>query len=275
MVRSISILVLGAIIGAGTLFFAQLDGTEEMPPTAQGLPPLPREIVDLSPTIGEDFAAQYLGNKMLRLFGLRERTPFDHLVTEEPFYVAMSYVTLWTHGGPHHDPPSHVIAGAAPSDSTPLDQFYGPAHVIDFRHKARDEGLTAADFQAANVQAGEIVIAVVGYEPPIDPEEYPRYPFLSGEAAEYLATLPVKAFATDMCCLMGPADLEKRLGAGLQGSENVLPEHYAFMSRGIPAIEALFNADRLIGEENVVFIGFPLKLENGTGGLMRAAAFLY
>ena len=98
---------------------------------------------------------------------------------------------------------------------------------------------------------------------------------LSGAAAEYLASLPVKAFATDMCCLMSYENLDQRLKAGLTGSENVFPEHYAFMSRGIPAIEALVNVEDIIGEEHVVFVGFPLKLEGGTGGLMRAAALVY
>ena len=131
------------------------------------------------------------------------------------------------------------------------------------------------DFSDRGIKPDEIVIAVVGYQPPDSPNEYPSYPSLSGEAAEYLATLPVRAFATDMCCLMGYEDLVRRLEAGLEGSENVFPEHYAFMSRGIPVIEGLANADQLIGEEYVVFVGFPLKLEGGTGGLMRAAALIY
>ena len=99
--------------------------------------------------------------------------------------------------------------------------------------------------------------------------------FSESEAAEYLATLPVRAFATDMCCLMSYEDLDQRLKAGLRGSENVFPEHYAFMSRGIPAIEALVNVEDIIGEEHVIFVGFPLKLEGGTGALMRAAALVY
>ncbi len=236
---------------------------------------MPREIVDLSPTIGEDFAVRSVGRRTVEFFGLRERTEFEHIITEAPYYAAMSYVTLFTHGGPHHDPPSHVIKGAASSDEIPLDRFFGPARILDFRDRKPDSPLLRADFADGGIEPGEIVIAVVGYRPPEDPDEFPSFPYLSGEAAEYLATLPVKAFATDMCCLMSLKDLERRLAAGLEGSENVLPEHYAFMSRGIPAIEGLVNAERLVGESNVVFVGFPLKLKGGTGGLMRAAALVY
>jgi len=147
--------------------------------------------------------------------------------------------------------------------------------VLDFRHKERDSALRRADFTGKAIEPGEIIIAVVGYRPPEDLEQYPSFPFLSGEAAEYLAALPVKAFATDMCCLVSPRNLEQRLQSGLKGSEKLLPEHYAFMSRGIPAIEGLVNVERIVGEENVVFVGFPLKLKGGTGGLMRAVALLY
>ncbi len=40
----------------------------------------PRAIVDLSPSVGEDFAVGYLGRKMVELFELRERTTFEHVV---------------------------------------------------------------------------------------------------------------------------------------------------------------------------------------------------
>ena len=242
---------------------------------ARSTPEMPRRIVDLSPTLTEDFGIRYVGKKVAKTFGLRERTEFEHVVAREPAYVAMSYVTLQTHTGPHHDPPGHVIEGAATSEEIPLDRFFGRARILDFRDRARDSLLLAEDFEDKGIEPDEIVIAVVGYQPPDDLDEYPAYPSLSGEAAEYLATLPVRAFATDMCCLMSFDDLEQRVEAGLEGSENVLPEHYAFMSRGIPAIEALVNAEELIGEEHVVFVGFPLKLEGGTGGLMRAVALLY
>lgn len=62
---------------------------------------------------------------------------------------------------------------------------------------------------------------------------------------------------------------------GKSGSENIVPEHYAFLSRDIPAIEGLVSLERLDGKEEVVFVGFPLKFEDGDGGPMRAAALVY
>jgi kynurenine formamidase len=35
------------------------------------------------------------------------------------------------------------------------------------------------------------------------------------------------------------------------------------------------NLESLVGEEEIVFVGFPLKFEDGDGGPMRAAALVY
>ena len=33
--------------------------------------------------------------------------------------------------------------------------------------------------------------------------------------------------------------------------------------------------EQIVGEKEVVFVGFPLKVEGGSGGLMRAVAIVY
>lgn len=243
---------------------------------AEQYPQVPKAIVDLSPTIGEDFPLRYYGAAMLKAFQVRDSTKIEHIITEEPFYVAMSYITLWDHGGSHHDPPNHVIKGATSTDQIPLEKFYGKAKVLDFRTKRKDEPLLRADFENKGIEPGDVVIAFVGYTPPTKPDELPSYAYLSGEAAEYLATIPVKAFATDMPGLMGvKAFFQLFQQEGLRGSENFLPEHYAFLSRGIPAIEGLVNLERIVGEEKIIFAGFPLKIQDGNGAPLRAAALLY
>ena len=98
---------------------------------------------------------------------------------------------------------------------------------------------------------------------------------MSGEAAEYLAEIPVKAFASDMPSLGNIAGYFALIEEGKTGSENIVPEHYAFASRDVPSIEGLVNLESLVGEEEIVFVGFPLKFEDGDGGPMRAAALVY
>ena len=88
---------------------------------------------------------------------------------------------------------------------------------------------------------------------------------MSGEAAEYLAGIPIKAFASNIPSLGSVKRYFQLIEEGLTGSENIFPEHYAFLSRDIPNIEGLANLESLIGEEEIVFVGFPLKIKNGNG----------
>ena len=247
---------------------------------AQSAPPepelrMPRSIVDLSPTITRDIATRTVGEKTVTAFGMPLKTSFKVHVTEEPFYVSLSEYTIMNHVGPHYDPPSHVIKGGRAVDEAPLDKFFGKARLLDFRSKERGQPLLRSDFDGAGIEPGEIVIAFVGYDAPTDPEAFPTYTYLSGEAAEYLAEIPVKAFASDMPSLGNIAGYFALIEEGKTGSENIVPEHYAFASRDVPSIEGLVNLESLVGEEEIVFVGFPLKFEDGDGGPMRAAALVY
>lgn len=236
----------------------------------------PRAVVDLSPVIGEDAPVRIMGSRFLKDFGLPESTAFHHTVSETPAYVADSRLELFNHVGPHHDAPNHAIKGARGTDTFPLDQFIGVAKVLDFRDRPKDAPLSRADFAGRGLVAGDVVIAFVGYVPPTDPNEYPSYAYLSGEAAEYLATLPVRLFATDMPSLAGLKNIAAIMAKGeLKGSQAIVPEHYAFLSRNVPSVEGLVNLERIVNEPNVVFVGFPLKIKDGNAGPMRAAALVY
>lgn len=234
----------------------------------------PRAIVDLSPVIAQDLPVRSLGTRMFREFGGRAATVFQHVVVDTPFYAARSYVEFDNHNGPHYDPPNHMIKGAASVDEVPLDRFFGGAIVIDFRTKPKDEPLTVMDFRNRGIQPNTIVIAFVGYTPP-EADELPSYAYLSGQAAEYLAELPIKAFATDMPSLGGIRNYVELAAQGVEGSERFFPEHYAFLSREIPVIEGLVNLEPLVDERRIVFVGFPLKIKDGNGAPIRAAALIY
>ena len=235
----------------------------------------PKTIVDLSPSIGEDLPLLSLGKRVFQESGGRDTTTFQHSIVETPFYAARSYIELDNHTGPHHDPPNHLIKGAKSTDQISLGRFYGHAIVIDFRTKPKDQPLMATDFQNRGIQPDDIVIAFVGYRSPTTADELPSYAYLSGEAAEYLATLPVKAFATDMPSLGGIKHYTELSVRGVQGSQAFFPEHYAFLSREIPAIECLVNLEAIVNEKNVVFVGFPIKIKDGSGAPMRPAALIY
>jgi Predicted metal-dependent hydrolase len=237
--------------------------------------PMPKAIVDLSSPLAEDTPVKQVGAKFLKEFHYRETTKFEHNVMEDPMFVQDSYITLLNHVGPHLDPPNHMIKGAKSVDQIPLDKLFGAAKVFDLRAKPKDSPLVKADFEGKGIAPGDIVIAFVGYTPPAGPEEWPSYAYLSGEAAEYLASIPIRAFASDMPSLGSIRRYPALMASGTKGSDKLAPEHYAFLSREIPNIEGLTNLESIVGKQNVVFVGFPLKIKDGNGGPMRAAALLY
>ncbi len=234
----------------------------------------PVRIVDLSPTITEDLLLRIRGERQLKERGRRGVTEFEHIVSREPAYVYNAFVEIYDHGGAHADAPNHIIEGAAAIDELPLDDFFGRAKILDFSHKGDDVPISVADFEAEDIASGDIVLVYVGYRAP-DPNDLPSYPYLSPEAAEYLASIPIKAFGSDMPSTESFQQVGRLAEQGLVGSENLLGAHYALLSRGISNIESLANLGSLLGERHVVFVGFPLKLRGVSGGPMRAAALVY
>lgn len=263
--------------GASFLFLLSACAATEPTVAEDQAIPLPSRIIDLSPTITEDLPVRIWGSALLKDLGFRERTEFEHVVNqydprgEWEGYVANSYWTLMNHGGAHVDAPNHMFEGAPSIVDYELEQLIGPIHVLDVRAFAPNEAVPQSFVEAESVDPGDIVILFVGYVPPSGPNELPRYPYLSGEAAEYLAELPVKAFATDAWSSDGPPEADNApRGEGLGPVV-----HSAFLPRGIPAIEQLVNVESLLNEDNAVFVGFPLKVEGGNGSPIRAAALIY
>jgi kynurenine formamidase len=110
------------------------------------------------------------------------------------------------------------------------------------------------------------VVILTGYAPPTAPEELPTIHALSKDAAEYLAQLQIRAFATDSLS----ADVW-----GLNGLPYEESVHHVFLRRGIPIIEQLVNVSALTNVNGAIFVGLPMKVKDGDGSPIRAAASVY
>ena len=192
-------------------------------PASETTVTMPKAIIDLSPTISEDFPSAMAGEKSLREFGFPLRHKFEQIIQREPFYIADSIYTMHNHLAPHYDPPTHLIEDGKSGDEVPLDSFYGRAKLFDFRTKPRDEPLLPSDFASPTIEPGDIVIAFVGYKPPADPEDLPSYPYMSAEAAKYLVGKSVKAVATDMPSLGSIRRYIKLVEEGQTGQRTFSP----------------------------------------------------
>jgi kynurenine formamidase len=125
------------------------------------------------------------------------------------------------------------------------------------------------------LEPGDIVVVFTGYKAPTNTTDIPSFKTISREAAEYLAGIPVRAFATDALSADSFEEIYRLMAEGKKGYQTIAPVHHAFLPRGIPIIEQLVNLEELSSEDNAVFVGLPLKVRDGDGSPIRAAAFVY
>lgn len=238
--------------------------------------PMPRKIIDLSPPLTEDIAVRQFGHRACEFLGLPERFQFTPLVPANPDYTfGLTRFELISHLGAHLDAPGRLLKDGARADQVSLSKLYGPAQVLDLRWKDRQSPLQVTDLENYNSQIGknEILILYVGYTQPKD-EDWPAYPPLSVEAAQWLADKGIKALATDMPSIGSFSRYADLMDKGRPPDE-VWAERLAFLSKDIPIIEGLTNLSKLLTEEHIVFAAFPLPIADRNGAPVRAAALIF
>ena len=238
--------------------------------------PQPREIIDLGALVTEDLPQRVWGEAFMAQMGFTEGNSFEVVDWEVEFPDGIvsglnSYFTLFNHGGPHIDAPNHMDLGEG-LDSYALDSFVGPLKVIDVSDYPLGRSVPLSVIQSYDIAPGDIVLIYTDYEFPAE-GDLPHRIALSQVAAEYLATLPVRAFGTDAFNVDSddnPTPPESSLAV-----QRVAPNHYAFLSRGIPIFEQLFNVDQLLGKERMYFVGAPLNVEDADGMMVRPVVLVY
>jgi kynurenine formamidase len=266
MKESILLLVFGILIAC-----SEKHSTNEFDPNQV----LPKEIIDLSPVIGEDIAEKKWGSAALQMMGFRGKTNFLHVGIDTPAYVRNSYIEIFNHGGAHLDAPNHMEKDAMSIEHWDLMKLIGPVKIFDATSYPNNTSISVEELKQMNLSENDIFMLHVNYIPPQNDNELPAYPFLSSEACEYLASIPVKAVATDALSIESFNGFSDGIEAGLTGYKDLIPNHYAILTNEIPLFESLEDLSPLLEKENVIFVGFPLKIKNGNGSPVRAAAFVY
>jgi len=228
--------------------------------------PEPKETIDLGALVTADLPERVWGKAFLAASNFSEPNSFDVIRWEQDLSGGTvsgsnAYYTLFNHGGPHVDAPNHIgLEGGL--DNYPVEAFSGPVKALDVSHFAVGRSVDARFFQDQDIRPPDIVIIYTGYKPPQDDSSYPSTITLTRQAAEYLASIPIRAIGTDAWSLYSfddvrPVDADTLLG-------KVLPIHEVFLSRNIPIYEQLFNVDKLIGRERMFFAGVPLNIRMRT-----------
>lgn len=198
----------------------------------------------------------------------------SHEETKKNFEGGFSYqsrgLLFSDHGPTHVDALSHLDPRpeAPPIDQMSLDLFYGPATCIDVSHKEPQTYITADDLDMAasrsgvEILKGDILLLYTGtYNHYHGSREYlSQYPGLDEAGSNWLVEQGIKTFGVDSPSPDNPLS-------------RTYPCHMMCRARGITHYENLANLDQLVGKR-FTFVGFPLRIRNGTGSPVRAVAIL-
>lgn len=199
--------------------------------------------------------------------------PGDQKFTSCPNYTmekdgcrTMSF-TLSSHTGTHIDVPSHFIKDGASVPDVDLALFTGPALVIDVRGKKPRERITWEDLApyASKMQKGVIVLLHTGWSAYWNSLKYIDHPFLDRTASEGLMKTGVRTVGIDA---MSP---DETVSEDMESSGD-FSAHLTILGAGGVIAENLTNLDAITYADPIVSF-FPLKLTDGDGSPVRAAAW--
>lgn len=198
---------------------------------------------------------------------------------------ANDVIKLSTHGTTHVDAPWHygpTCAGqpAKTIDQVPLEWCYGPAVVLDMRHRGDGEEITVADVQQAldalghTLAAGEIVLMRTGNDALWGtPEYFTRGAGMSAAATTWLLERGVKLTGIDSWGWDRPLPQLAALAKSTGRDDIFWAAHYVGIEREYCHIERLTNLGA-VPPLGATLCAFPLKVAGGSAGPARVVAIV-
>ncbi len=165
----------------------------------------------------------------------------------------LTKLSFGTHTGTHVDAPKHVFEQGMPVEEMPLMSFIGTCRVLDMTQC--ESMLSTEDLKQKNITSGERIFLKTKNSFSDQNIFSETYVYLDGDAADYLAGVPVALLGIDA------------LSIKQRGSNDTRP-HTAFLGKNIPIIEGVMLRD--VPEGRYFFIGLPLRLRGVDGSPLRA-----
>lgn len=185
------------------------------------------------------------------------------------------------HGGTHMDAPVHFKEGGVTADQIPLSRLFAPVVVIDVSTQAaadRDYELQLADimgFEAMHgpITRGTIVLMRTGWS-----AKWPdKLTYLGDDTPGETSNLHFPGFGQEAMRAL----VEQRAVAAVgldtasldHGPSTEFFAHRISAASGVPGFENLMNVEQLPAR-GAWLIALPMKIENGSGGPLRAVAII-
>lgn len=196
------------------------------------------------------------------------------------FYSSYAY-SAPEHGGTHLDAPIHFSQTGLTADRIPVDQFIGPAVVIDVSRQAardRDYRLTTEDVTAwerahGRIPRGAIVVLRTGWGM--------RWPdaksYLGDDKPGDASNLHFPSYGAEAARLLVQQRRVSALGADVAsidyGASGDFIVHQIAAAANVIGLENLANVSALPAR-GATIIALPIKIEGGSGGPVRAVALV-
>ena len=188
-------------------------------------------------------------------------TPFRYDLTwrlSETCSVNVGALSMSAHNGTHADAPFHFDGKGAAIDSVPLENYIGPAVVIDLAGKfsRTQSSIAIGDLEHARPQIAETRRILLKTNCFPDSTRFPDWiPVLTSEAVAWLNELHVVLLGIDVPSV-DPIEAK------------VLANHHALAAERIAIIESLELSEIEAGVYQ--FAALPLKIVGGDAAPVRA-----
>ena len=172
-------------------------------------------------------------------------------------------LSLYSHCGTHIDAPVHFGVGNVTIDAIAVENFMGPAWVVDVRPVRPGASVTPEHLGdvAAKFKAGESLLIRSGWSAYYGRDRYrDELPRISTELARWCVANKVKMLGVE------PPSV-----ADINNPQEVTAVHRILFEGGVIVVEGLANLDALT-KPKVTFIALPLKIVAGDGAPARAIA---
>jgi kynurenine formamidase len=197
---------------------------------------------------------------------------------------ALEEISAITHTGTHVDAPYHYhpTSEGKPAkriDEVPLEWCFGPGVVLDVRHIANGEEITADHLRAIlakidyTLRPLDIVLLRTDCDKKLETTEYFEQPGLGREGTLWLCEQGVKMIGIDAYTVDRPFAAMKADYQRTGDGRYIWPAHFAGIEREYCQIEKLANLDQLPPHGFTVSC-LPVKIARASAAWCRAVAIL-
>lgn len=182
-----------------------------------------------------------------------------------PNYWVASSLVMSLHTGSHVDAPSHVFANAPTMDAIEPGQLIGTPTIVRLAHVGAEQPVTPEHLRGTAMRAGDTVLLATGWSDHMwgqFPDYYIRSPYLTPEAARYLAEHKIRAVGFDFF-----HEYAARLPAF---TSDDFVTHQILLGGGVTLLEQMTNIARL--SDHALLIIAPLKIRGVEGAPARFLA---